>query len=78
MREIFLILAILGAFASASILDNGLEMEDTPETITDLHFDEFVKDKMREAPKHHRNPFAKMFPQFEQVPVSENETGEEK
>ena len=73
-------LALIGAFASASVIDNGLEDADAPETISDLRFD---RDKVPEVPKaatitkRRRNPFAKMFPQFEQIPVSENETGEE-
>ena len=73
-------LALIGAFASASVIDNGLEDADAPETISDLRFD---RDKVTEVPKattitkRRRNPFAKMFPQFEQIPVSENETGEE-
>ena len=74
-------LALIGAFASASVIDNGLEEDaDAPETISDLRFD---RDKVTEVPKataitkRRRNPFAKMFPQFEQIPVSENETGEE-
>ena len=72
-------LALIGAFASASVIDNGLEDADAPETISDLRFD---RDKVTGVPKattitkRRRNPFAKMFPQFEQIPVSENETGE--
>lgn len=67
---------VIGAFASASVLDNGLDLM---EAIPDLGFDQ---DKVPEDPKgastKHRNPFAKMFPQFvEQTPVSQKETGED-
>lgn len=86
MKEtlLFAILAVvIGASASASVLnnvleehDNGLEDADAPGTLPDLRFDQ---DRVLENPKvtsiKRRNPFARMFPQFEQIPSSENETG---
>ena len=71
---LFVTLVVAGALASASVLDNAVEEDalgTNPDTPDDDEGESFPEE---EEPKR-RNPFAQMFPQFEQTVVSEIETG---
>ena len=84
-----MLLVIGAAFARALVpaevvgngLENGLESETATESISEVPFD---RSQVEETPKtnstkHRRNPFAKMFPEFEQIPVPDDvDTGEGK
>ena len=72
---LFATLAAAAAISSASVLDNAVE--DAPGTNPDTSGDDLAQDNVPEEPQEPtlRNPFAQMFPQFEQTVVSEIETG---
>ena len=62
-------------------LDDGLESGTATASISEVAFDRSQVEDTRKTnrTKHRRNPFAKMFPEFEQIPTpDEEETGEGK
>ena len=74
---LFVTLVVAGSLASASVLDNAVEEDalgTNPDTPDDDVGESFPEEPEVEEPKR-RNPFAQMFPQFEQTVVSEIETG---
>ena len=85
-----MLLVIAAAFAQALVpaevvgngLENGLGLETATESTSEVPFDQSQGEetpKTNSSTKHRRNPFAKMFPEFEQIPVPDDvDTGEGK